>query len=206
MYNSIVDFKTKKLLQSTLVITFLFLFNSNSFAQLTGTKADSTKPLFTSDTLRKGEQVKINQKTHSPKKAAILSTVCPGLGQIYNKKYWKLPIIYVGFGALAYSINYNQVKYKKYLNDLKDSYNNTYTGLYQPDQLNTLQHYYHRYRDLSVIGAAALYLLNIVDANVDAHLFTFDVSEDLSFHLRPALINTAYVNQYSAGLSLTIKL
>ena len=112
----------------------------------------------------------------------------------------------MGFGALAYSITFNQTKYKKYLFDLKDSYDNTYTGVYSKDQLNTLQHYYHRYRDLSVIGAAALYLLNIVDANVDAHLFTFDVSEDLSFRLHPTLINSAYVNPYTAGLSLTIKL
>ena len=97
-------------------------------------------------------------------------------------------------------------KYKQYLYDLKDSYDNTYTGLYSTDQLNSLQHYYHRYRDLSVIGAAALYLINIVDASVDAHLFTFDVSEDLSFQLHPTFINTAYVNHYSAGVSLTIKL
>ncbi len=200
MPKSFTPFSFQKLLQLILVITFLFLNKSVSFAQF-------------NDSIRKDTLHSLNLNAtkpvaikHSPRKAALMSAACPGLGQIYNKKYWKLPIIYVGFGALAYSITFNQTKYKKYLFDLKDSYDNTYTGVYSKDQLNTLQHYYHRYRDLSVIGAAALYLLNIVDANVDAHLFTFDVSEDLSFRLHPTLINSAHVNHCAAGLSLTIKL
>ncbi len=194
MYNLSQGRIPKKLLHYICVITFLFFLSSESFAQLTDTAKTETSA------------IPPVSKKHSPKKAALLSAACPGLGQIYNKKYWKLPIIYVGFGALAYSINLNQVKYKKYLYDLKDSYNSTYTGVYTTDQLSSLQHYYHRYRDLSVIGAAALYLFNIVDASVDAHLFTFDVSDNLSFQLHPTLINTAYVNQYSTGLALTIKL
>jgi len=195
MCNSTICKYQKKLLQILFVITFLFLSNYNSFGQLTDTSNSGIK----------NQELRIKKK-HFPRKAALMSAACPGLGQIYNKKYWKLPIIYVGLGALAYSINYNNTRYKQYLYDLKDSYDNTYTGLYSTDQLNSLQHYYHRYRDLSVIGAAALYLINIVDASVDAHLFTFDVSEDLSFQLHPTFINTAYVNHYSAGVSLTIKL
>ncbi len=195
MHNSKTYFISKRLLQLIIVITFLFLCAFKASAQLT----DTTKVQVT-------DTVKAITKKHSPRKAALMSTFCPGLGQVYNKKYWKVPVIYVGFAALAYSINFNQTRYKTYLNDLKDSYDGTYTGAYHQDQLNTLQHYYHRYRDLSVIGAAALYLLNVVDANVDAHLFTFDVSEDLSFKIHPAVINTAYVNHYSYGLSLTIKL
>ena len=130
------------------------------------------------------------------------------MGQIYNKKYWKLPIIYVGFGALAYSINYNQVQYKKFLYAYKDRLNHIPDEnfvRYSDEGLNSLQHYYHRYRDLSVIGTLALYLLNVVDATVDAHLFSFDVSENLSFNLRPTLINTAGINQYSTGVALNIK-
>lgn len=197
MHKSSVYFKSKWLLQLIIVITFLF-FNTVSNAQLTDTSKvqlmDTTKT--------------ISKKVHSPKKAALMSALCPGLGQIYNKKYWKLPVIYVGFGALAYSINYNQTKYKTYLNAYKDRLNGVTDDnfkLYTNDNLNTLQHYYHRYRDLSVIGALALYLLNVVDATVDAHLFTFDVSENLSFNIHPTLINTAYVNQYQTGLSLNIK-
>ena len=184
-----------------IVITCLFFNNSIVKAQLTDSAKvnliDSTKALPT---------IK-----HSPRKATLMSTFCPGLGQIYNKKYWKVPVIYVGFGALAYSINFNQSKYKTYLNAYKDGLNNVpdaYTNLYNynPDYLNNLQHYYHRYRDLSVIGVAALYLLNVVDACVDAHLFSFDVSENLSFNIQPTLINTALDNHYQTGLSLTIKL
>ena len=148
---------------------------------------------------------------HSPKKAALFSTALPGLGQAYNKKYWKIPIIYAGFAGLAYSYSINQSKFKTYRNAYKyriDSDPNTidaYVGVYTDENLNTLQKYYHRYRDLSVIGIAALYVLNIVDASVDAHLFKFDVSDDLSMQIEPTLINTATTNIYTGGIGLKIK-
>ena len=201
MRKSAIYLNAKWLLQVSTLITFLFFNMVSVKDQLTDTSKvdliDSTKQL--------------PQKLHSPRKATLMSTFCPGLGQIYNKKYWKVPVIYVGFAALAYSINFNQSKYKTYLNAYKDGLNNVpdaYTNIYNynPEYLNNLQHYYHRYRDLSVIGVAALYLLNVVDACVDAHLFSFDVSENLSLHVQPTLINTAYNNQYRTGLSLTIKL
>lgn len=191
-------FKTR-LFQFLIGITFLFLYTSSSFAQLNDTiKAGIVSP--------KAEI----PKYHSPKKAAWLSTALPGLGQVYNKKYWKLPIIYVGFGALAYSFQYNQSGYVKFRNAYKyridddpltiDNY-----PLYKDADLEAIQKSYHRYRDLSAIGIAALYLLNIVDASVDAHLFTFDVSDDLTFQFHPTLINTANVNHYTTGIGLNIK-
>ncbi len=199
MHKSIIYLKTNWLLQLIIVITFLLFNATSSKAQLNDTTKvnliDTTKAL--------------PKKFHSPRKATLMSTFCPGLGQIYNKKYWKVPVIYAGFGALAYSINYNQNKYKTYLNAYKDALNgvpDAYTNLYaNPENLNSLQHYFHRYRDLSVIGVLALYLLNVVDASVDAHLFSFDVSENLSLNIHPTLINTAYVNHYQTGVSLNIK-
>ncbi len=148
-------------------------------------------------------------KKHSPKKAALYSTFLPGLGQAYNKKYWKIPVLYAGFGALAYSFNHNQTRFVKYRNAYKYRIDgdaatvDNYVGIYSDENLNTLQKYYHRYRDLTVIGVALVYILNIVDASVDAHLFTFDVSDNLSMKIQPAIINSNY-NSYTAGIGLKI--
>ncbi|MGZ4035498.1 MAG: DUF5683 domain-containing protein, partial [Bacteroidia bacterium] len=129
-------------------------------------------------------------------------------GQVYNKKYWKVPFIYAAAAGLTYSLEFNQSHYVKYRNAYKDRLNGVpdpYLGIYTDDNLNTLFVYYHRYRDLSVIGFAALYVLNILDATVDAHLFNFDVSDNLSFNVHPTLINTTAINHYATGLSLNIK-
>ncbi|MFL5763125.1 MAG: DUF5683 domain-containing protein [Bacteroidia bacterium] len=160
----------------------------------------------TGDTVRLLPQ----KKYHSPKKAALFSAVLPGAGQVYNKKWWKVPIIYAGGAGLAYSFQFNQSKYIKYRTAYKYRIDNdastvdNYVGVYSDDNLNTLQKYYHRYRDLTVIGFAALYTLNIIDASVDAHLFTFDVSDDLSVNIHPTLINTTAYTNYTTGIGLTI--
>ncbi len=198
MHHSKNHLKTKKLFQAIIGITFLFLSTSTASSQVT----DSTTIL---------QPKKIEQEKHSPKKAALLSAALPGLGQLYNKKYWKMPVIYAGFGALTYSFIYNETKYQKYLTAYKFRIDNDpsttddYVGKYSDDNLNTLQKYYHRYRDLTVIGIGALYLLNIVDACVDAHLFTFNVDDDLTINIHPTIINTANTNHYTTGIGLSIK-
>lgn len=192
-------YKKIKLSKFSFGLFFLFLYTSGSYAQLTDTiKAETVNP--------KSE----TPNYHSPKKAAWFSTALPGLGQVYNKKYWKVPVIYVGFGALAYSFQFNQSGYVKFRNAYKLRIDDDPLTLddypqYQNADLEMLQKYYHRYRDLSAIGIAALYLLNIVDASVDAHMFTFDVSDDLTLQFHPTLINTANVNQYTTGIGLNIK-
>ncbi len=143
---------------------------------------------------------------HSPKKAALFSAMLPGLGQVYNRKYWKVPLIYAAAGGLIYSFQFNQSRYVNYREAYKNSLNNVYTTPYNQDQLIMLYKYYHRYRDLTVIGFATLYLLNIVDASVDAHLFHFDVSDDLSINFHPTIVNIASIHQYAAAFSLTIGL
>jgi hypothetical protein len=144
---------------------------------------------------------------HSPQKAVLYSFICPGLGQIYNKKYWKLPLIYGAGGTFAYYVAYNQLKYTKY----RDAYINGQPNvpamvdgsLIDYDNLPVYRDYYRRYRDLSVLGLGAMYLLTIVDAMVDAYFFTFDVSDDLTMHLQPALIQGPGV---TASLGLRINL
>ncbi|MFN4123928.1 MAG: DUF5683 domain-containing protein [Flavobacteriales bacterium] len=122
---------------------------------------------------------------HSPRKATMLSAVLPGAGQFYNKKYWKIPIVYAGFGALAYSVGFNQQNYRFFKDELIRRQQGI--GGLDPDlerysnaNLDELQSFYRRNRDLSFIGIALLYVVNIIDSTVDAHLFEFDMSDDLS--------------------------
>lgn len=127
-------------------------------------------------------------KNHSPKTAALMSAVLPGLGQAYNKKYWKIPIIYAALGTGAYFIRWNFLKYDtlhtafKLRTDDDTSTHDIFENIYATEDLFTLQDYYRHNLDLMVIVTTALYGLNIIDAIVDAHLFHFDVSDKLSFN------------------------
>ncbi len=200
-----------RLFQFFIGITFL-LFFSSAKAQVSDTiiKGDTVTIITRNIPVKDTSKIVTTKKGkyHSPKKAALLSTVLPGAGQVYNKKYWKLPIIYAGAAGLAYSFQFNQSRYVKYRDAYKYRIDNDatttddYIGVYTDDNLNTLQKYYHRYRDLTVIGFAALYALNIIDASVDAHLFTFDVSDNLSMKVEPTFINTAY--NYTTGLNFSV--
>jgi hypothetical protein len=134
-----------------------------------------------------------DKNVKSANKASILSAVIPGAGQVYNKKYWKVPIIYASLTTSIYFIYDNQNKLTNY----QDAYirrsnggADEYIDVYNNSQLLTIVDYYERNRDVSYIITAAIYLLNIVDASVDAHLFDFDISEDLSLETSPHIINT----------------
>lgn len=124
-----------------------------------------------------------------PKKATYLAFV-PGLGQIYNKKYWKLPIVYGGFAALIYSVTF----YQKQYDEVRQAVLDRNAGLKLADptlepldiaNLTSLRDFYRENRDLSWIGIGGLYALQIIDAAVDAHLQEFDVSENLSLKWQP---------------------
>ena len=146
----------------------------------------------------------------------MLAVAFPGMGQIYNRKIWKIPLVYAGFGALFYSARYNSGSYKTYMTAYQDftdvipetdSYRQlieadpaTYDPVLHPDTydpssatyyeegLLRMVDYYKRYRDLSYIGIAAWYMLSILDANVDASLFNFDVSDNLDITFAPMLL------------------
>jgi len=126
--------------------------------------------------------------TKDPGKAALLSAAFPGLGQIYNQRYWKLPIIYAGFGTLGYFIDRNTRYYKDLKNKLLDpDYELKYfEGNFTDDQLTRGKDLYKRWRDLSIIGAAGFYVFQIIDATVDAYLFDWDVGEDISLRIEPS--------------------
>jgi hypothetical protein len=156
-----------------------------------------------------GEQIPIQNnplKYHSPHKATIYSALIPGLGQIYNEKYWKLPVIYGLTGIFIYSFDYNNNQYNKYTNayiDFKSGKINFFEGYTSADVLDKIRDNFKRNRDLNVISLAAIYLLNVIDATVDAHLFDYDISEDLSLNVQPSLLSS-YNNQSTIGISLKI--
>ena len=118
-----------------------------------------------------------------PSKAAFYSAIVPGLGQAYNKKYWKIPLVYGAIGTSLYFYIDNNKKYHNY----RDAYKQRLLGI--PDKYDYLddsrliaaQRFYQRNRDLSLLVTVGFYILNIVDANVDAHLMQFNVSDKLSF-------------------------
>lgn len=148
------------------------------------------------------QSINAQTKEKSPKKAAILSIV-PGAGQVYTKKYWKIPIIYSALIASGYYINDNDSEYKKY----RDTYLNRMNG--QSDDLNytdselvTLKDYYKRNREISIMLFSLTYILNIIDASVNAHLSEYEVNEDISLGIRPITIQ----DNFYSGIALNIKL
>lgn len=124
-----------------------------------------------------------------PKKAAIYSAIIPGLGQAYNKKYWKIPIIYTGLISSAYYIkssNESYTLYKNiYLNRISGNNTDQFQGQYSETDLKTLTNHHRRNREISILCCIGTYLLNIIDASVSAHLFDYDISDNLSLNIQP---------------------
>ncbi len=142
----------------------------------------------------------------NPKKAMWLAIVFPGGGQIYNRKYWKLPIVYGGFLGCVYAMNWNNTMYRDYSQayiDIMDDDPNTksYENFVPPsydvnknmDRLKSLfkrkKDFYRRYRDLSIFCMIGVYAFSVLDAYIDAELSSFDISRDLSMKVRPTIIN-----------------
>ena len=144
--------------------------------------------------------------SHSPLKATIYSAVLPGAGQVYNKKIWKVPIVYAGLGTCAGFIIYNNQKYHRFLDAYIAETDGDETTIndtpYSASSLFDIQDTYHSWRDLSYICLVGVYVLQIIDASVDAHLWYFDVSDDLSLNWRPSLIDTGRLN---GGISLSLQ-
>ena len=150
----------------------------------------------------------------NPTKATWYAIVFPGGGQIYNRKYWKLPIIYGGFAGCAYALTWNNKMYKDYMQAYKDAAlgnweANSIHDLLPPgyldrtpktqitETLRKRKDTYRRYRDLSIFAFIGVYLISVIDAYVDAELSNFDITPDLSMRVEPAVINS----QYSIGSS-----
>lgn len=174
-------------------------------------QSDSTGLKVTADTITNQSVTKDTLAYHSPKKASLLSAALPGLGQAYNKKYWKIPVIYAGLFGLGYAVGFYHSNYVIY----RDAYiaktdTNSLTIDHYPeiDAAVLLENndYYRKNRDIFIIAAVGMYVINIIDASVDAHLFTFDVSDDLSINVNPVFYSSFQSKENYAGISLRIKL
>ena len=161
------------------------------------------------------------KKEHSAKKAGIMSAVLPGSGQIYNDKWWKTPIIYAGFGGIGYMAYSNYSDYRLFLTAYKYKTGNLEEGVtpsddalrlaeyYNASQLQSYKESYRRDFELYCIIMAAWYGLNIVDAIVDGHLYTYDIGDDLSLHIDPAFTlqetpHFAYFGGRQTGLTFSL--
>ncbi len=153
-----------------------------------------------------------------PKKALWLAIVFPGGGQIYNRKYWKLPLVYGGFLGCIYAMTWNNTMYRDYSQayiDIMDSDENTKSyenfipvrydvkanQAHLQDVFRRKKNYYRRFRDLSMFCMIGVYALSIIDAYVDAELSSFDISRDLTMKVSPTVINEKYSVMRASGLS-----
>lgn len=160
-------------------------------------------------------------------RAVWLGAIVPGMGQIYNGSYWKLPIVYGGFAGCAYAISYTNGRYTDYKEAYRDLYtdkvlstdpNRSYNALlpegYTIDRLGGRGEYlkllernqrsFRRYRDISIVASIAVYLLSLIDAYVDAQLFDFDISDDLSLDVEPQIYYDMLNQQRNAEVKMAI--
>jgi len=148
-------------------------------------------------------------KVKDPTRAALLSAVLPGAGQVYNEKIWKVPIIYGGIITNVYFLDFNNRRYQLFRNALEitrnpaDTRRNPFPNLNEDGIIRNVN-YWRRNRDLNYMLFGVIYAINIVDALVDAHLSGFDVSDDLSLDIRPAYENL-YAGSSLIGLSVKLK-
>ena len=185
-------------------LLFLILFFTISSVTLAQDKPD------------KEEKKKIRKLNSKSRKAALLSAALPGLGQIYNKSYWKAPIAWIGIGATGYLYYQNSVFFKQfkqgytYLKDddpgtnPKATIDGYHTFGKTADQLARQRDNYRYNRDLNLLIGLGIYALNIIDASVDAHLKEFRINDELSLKVKPLLY--ANINrQFTAGLTLNFR-
>ena len=160
-------------------------------------------------------ELKRAQWIPNPTKATWLALVIPGGGQIYNRKYWKLPIVYGGFAGCAYALTWNGKMYKDYqaayIDAVNDNWNSSsITDLLPPGYTDRVSHSqitetlrkrkdtYRRWRDLSIFAFIGVYLISVVDAYVDAELSNFDIGPDLSMKVEPTLFNNRADGSYNS--------
>ena len=149
----------------------------------------------------------------SVKKATTLSMICPGAGQVYNGSFWKVPIVLGGIATMGYIVDFNNRGYQRYrkaYNLLTDGDDNTvdeFKGRHSATVLKNTRDAFRRNRDLSIILTGAFYLLNVVDAHVDAHLQDYDISDELAINVTPSILDISTPTSgrtQGVGLSMSI--
>lgn len=153
------------------------------------------------------EEIVSMSRSFDPNKALMYSAALPGLGQVYNKKYWKVPLVYGGFVFLGYQIDVFQTGFMRYKGDLfaeiDGNPNTINTSGFNEQQLRTIVDRFRRQRDLFILYTGLFYLLQIVDAHIDAHLKEFDVNPKLQVRIEPSFEQNPYFA--STGIGIKIK-
>ena len=199
-----------------LIILFSLLTSSLIISQQTKNDSIAVKKADSLSTELKTKGIVVEEVTYkkqtnplAPSKAAFLSALLPGLGQIYNKRYWKAPIVWgaIGTGIAVYSFNNTQY------NDFRDAFKKRRAGLPEDENflrfdngdLQSAQERFQEQRDLSLLVTILLYALNVVDANVDAHLKQFNIDNKLSMDFKPFLDYNQIIAEPNYGMALVIK-
>ncbi|BDW93266.1 hypothetical protein MACH07_20980 [Flagellimonas marinaquae] len=187
-------------------------------------KTERTKKTQDTDSLTQkmeGEGVTFEEVTKkeninplAPSKAAFYSAILPGLGQIYNKRYWKAPIVWGALGTSIYVYSFNNTEYRRARNAFKrrlagftdDEFSREDgTPIISDEALQEAQESSQRDRDLALVISIALYALNIIDANVDSHLKQYNVSDDLAVDFNPYIEINPFTNKPNYGMAMVIK-
>jgi hypothetical protein len=201
-------------MKKTILICCTFLILNSQFSILNCNAQTDTLNIISKGTLSskslKVQKEKVQIKKHDPKTASCLAII-PGAGQIYNKKYWKLPIVYAGLGATSFLIYYyadlTSLYRREYVARMNNETGKQFSKLKDVSIENVLElrNFYRRNMEICIGACAIVYVLSILDACVDAHLFYYDVSEDLSLGIKPK-INYNPINGVAApGVGLIVK-
>lgn len=183
-----------RLYLSGILLGAWFFLCPNIFAQEQPTKAEKNEEIIVLE-----EDIAIDtakrERKHSPQVATISSAIVPGLGQVYNQKYWKVPLIWGGGLALYAYYDWNNGYYHRFKlanEQISEDIPVTDPDLseMEPETIINYKDYYRRHRDRAVIFMGVLYVANIVDALVDAHMLDYDISKDLSLHWEPTVMPT----------------
>lgn len=146
-----------------------------------------------------------------PRIAARRSAILPGLGQVYNKRWWKVPLVYGGFVGIGLVYEFNQRQYKIFLTEAQyrqedpSKANPDWKGI-TDDGIIRVKDNYRRTRDLSILAGVAFYAVQIIDAYIDAKFYRFDVSNDLSISVDPMLQPKQIYNAATPAIGLKVKL
>lgn len=198
-----------RLVRITYLLALMLLFGISAFAQTEGDPRDrdTTNMQSLGDLPLEVAPIDSTHK-HSVKTATLLALI-PGAGQAYNRKYWKMPIVYGVMGTTIYFARENHQLYRLYLDAFYTITDSTgadpFNGQFTPAQLIELQDIYRRYRDLNIIFTVLGYGLQMLDAHVDAHLFYYDIDDNLSLHWEPATFNSAFMGN-AVGIKLSLQL
>lgn len=204
---------------STLLLFINFSFSQEEQDSIPKTEIDSVQ----ADLAKKGVVIKDSVSFKkakkefnplAPSKAAFYSAILPGMGQIYNKRYWKAPIVWGAIGGSVYMYTWNNDQYQRFRTAFirrqagftDDEFNGEGTlPLFDVERLENQQERFQNDRDLWLVAAIGMYVLNIVDANVDAHLKQFNIDDDLSIDFEPYFDFNQVTNSPNYGMALIIK-